>query len=63
MSRLVTLELIRNMSLVMSDTICRPFDSPTTPDGATAVCRDGTYSFSQNRSGTCSHHGGVSRWL
>lgn len=43
--------------------------SPTpTPDGrppvgATAQCRDGTYSFSQSRRGTCSHHGGVSRWL
>ena len=31
--------------------------------GATAVCGDGTYSFSQHRQGTCSHHGGVSRWL
>ena len=33
------------------------------PLGATALCRDGTYSFSQNRSGTCSHHGGVEKWL
>jgi uncharacterized protein YgiM (DUF1202 family) len=33
------------------------------PAGATAVCRDGTYSFSRNRRGTCSHHGGVARWL
>lgn len=33
------------------------------PPGATAVCRDGTYSFSQTRSGTCSHHGGVAAWL
>src|SRR6266540_815623 len=30
-------------------------DSP--PPGATARCRDGTYSFSQSRRGTCSHHG------
>ncbi len=43
--------------------------SPTrTPDnqppaGATAQCRDGTFSFSQSRRGTCSHHGGVARWL
>ncbi len=28
----------------------------------TAVCRDGTYSYSQSRSGTCSYHGGVARW-
>jgi|SRR3990167_7517122 len=33
------------------------------PIGASARCRDGTYSFSQNRRGTCSHHGGVSEWL
>jgi hypothetical protein len=33
------------------------------PPGATARCRDGTYSFSKHRSGTCSHHGGVAVWL
>lgn len=32
------------------------------PAGATALCRDGTYSFSQSRRGTCSHHGGVDKW-
>ena len=33
------------------------------PDGASAHCRDGTYSFSRSRRGTCSHHGGVATWL
>jgi hypothetical protein len=33
------------------------------PDGATARCRDGSYSFSQSRRGTCSWHGGVDQWL
>ena len=33
------------------------------PQGASAKCSDGTYSFSQSRRGTCSHHGGVSQWL
>ncbi len=33
------------------------------PPGATALCRDGTYSYSQTHSGTCSHHGGVAQWL
>ncbi|HSW80995.1 MAG TPA: DUF3761 domain-containing protein [Candidatus Saccharimonas sp.] len=33
------------------------------PAGATAQCRDGSYSFSQHRSGTCSGHGGVASWL
>ncbi len=31
------------------------------PPGATALCRDGTYSYSKHHSGTCSHHGGVKR--
>jgi hypothetical protein len=30
---------------------------------ATARCRDGSFSFSANPCGTCSHHGGVSQWL
>ena len=33
------------------------------PAGASAQCRDGTYSFSRSRSGTCSGHGGVAQWL
>ena len=41
----------------------RPTYSPTVPAGATARCRDGTYSFSQHRQGTCSGHGGVAQWL
>jgi hypothetical protein len=34
-----------------------------TPPGATALCRDGDYSFSTHHSGTCSGHGGVKQWL
>jgi Protein of unknown function (DUF3761) len=37
--------------------------SASPPAGASAVCRDGTYSYSQHHSGTCSHHGGVAKWL
>jgi len=40
--------------------VCRPSSQA---NGATAVCHDGTYSYSQSRSGTCSHHGGVAQWL
>ncbi|CAL8472887.1 DUF3761 domain-containing protein [Caballeronia sp. S22] len=36
--------------------------SGTVPAGATAQCRDGSYSFSQHHSGTCSRHGGVASW-
>lgn len=32
------------------------------PPGATAHCGDGSYSFSQHHSGTCSRHGGVAEW-
>jgi len=33
------------------------------PAGASAQCRDRTFSFSLHRSGTCSGHGGVASWL
>jgi hypothetical protein len=33
------------------------------PPGATAICRDGDYSFSTHHTGTCSGHGGVRQWL
>jgi hypothetical protein len=35
----------------------------TVPAGATALCKDGTYSHSTHRSGTCSRHHGVAQWL
>src|ERR1700730_14859288 len=44
-------------------TVLRPETCSSAPQGATAQCRDGTYSFSRHRSGTCSHHGGVAKWL
>lgn len=40
-----------------------PLPPPSYPPGATAICNDGTYSSSQHRSGTCSHHSGVRQWL
>jgi hypothetical protein len=40
-----------------------PVRASRVPDGATAECNDGTFSFSQNHRGTCSHHGGVKRWF
>lgn len=41
----------------------KPTRASAAPSGATAECYDGTYSFSANHRGTCSHHGGVKRWL
>ena len=40
-----------------------PTQAPRAPQGATAVCRDGTYSFSRHRASACSKNGGVSQWL
>ncbi len=41
-----------------------PPPPPPPPAGSpTAICNDGTLSYSQHRSGTCSHHGGVRVWL
>lgn len=48
-----------------TDGVCvhRPATGPGASDGATALCKDGSYSYSQNRRGTCSGHGGVRTWL
>ncbi|GAA1397586.1 hypothetical protein GCM10009613_50500 [Pseudonocardia kongjuensis] len=50
---------------VNSDGNCvqRPTQAASAPPGATAKCKNGSYSFSQNRSGTCSGNGGVAQWL
>jgi len=45
------------------ETVPRPENCSSAPKGATAQCRDGSYSFSRSRSGTCSHHGGVAKWF
>lgn len=45
------------------DCVHRPVAAATAPEGASAQCNDGTYSFSEHRRGTCSHHGGVADWL
>jgi outer membrane biosynthesis protein TonB len=31
--------------------------------GATAQCKDGTYSHAKNHRGACSRHGGVAKWM
>jgi hypothetical protein len=61
-----------------SEEASRPAESQATPQGRapatapqrapaagqpTARCKDGTMSYSQHRSGTCSRHGGVAEWL
>jgi hypothetical protein len=48
---------------VDGNTVHSPVTAPVAPSGATAKCNDGSWSYSQNHRGTCSHHGGVARWL
>ena len=40
----------------------KPYAPAYSNYGPSALCRDGTYSYSSGR-GTCSHHGGVAQWL
>lgn len=40
-----------------------PVASSATPTGATAKCKDGSFSMSKHHSGSCSHHGGVAQFL
>lgn len=54
---------VRHYTNVDGYRVQSPTHYNSTPAGATALCRDGTYSFSRSRRGTCSHHGGVARWL
>lgn len=61
---LTTLSTTKAYTNVNGNSVTRPaYSSNGIPAGATAECRDGTYSFSLNHRGSCSHHGGVSQWL
>ena len=60
-------QLVEHGSYINTDGV-RVHSPAHTKDGAqpveaSAQCRDGSYSFSRHHQGTCSHHGGVSRWL
>lgn len=37
--------------------------SANSPQGATARCKDGSYSHAANHTGACSDHGGVANWI
>jgi|GEM_PF-6259787 len=56
------LEPIKYYENSAGNTVQSPTKYDAIPAEATAKCRDGSYSFSQSRRGTCSHHGGVSVW-
>ena len=54
---------VKHSTNSVGERIQSPTQSNSTPEGATARCNDGSYSFSHSRRGTCSHHGGVRQWL
>jgi len=35
----------------------------SSPTGATALCKDGSYSHAKSHQGACSRHGGVAKWM
>ena len=45
------------------DSQCIPAPNSGGSGNPTAQCQDGSYSYSTQRSGTCSGHGGVPYWL
>jgi hypothetical protein len=58
-------ELRAQLAVTMSPGSAEPpaLPGPTIPGlSPTAICVDGTYSYSLQRRGTCSHHGGVDVW-
>lgn len=50
-------------SVASTPAAATPSASGPAPAGATAKCKDGSYSKSKHHSGTCSSHGGVAQWL
>ncbi|WP_206240450.1 DUF3761 domain-containing protein [Novosphingobium terrae] len=52
----------RHYRNVDGNSVHAPMQAASRPAGASAHCRDGSWSFSQHHRGTCSHHGGVASW-
>jgi hypothetical protein len=59
----VPLQSIRHYTNCNVQRVQSPTQYSSAPAGATAICKDGTFSFSRHKKGTCSNHGGVARWL
>lgn len=53
------LSLVVSVGTFIPAAQARSYQSPT----VTAKCKDGTYSYSTHRRGTCSGHRGVRQWF
>jgi hypothetical protein len=40
-----------------------PANTTEKPEGATALCKDGTWTKTHNHTGACASHKGIVRWL
>ncbi len=62
MKKILTSFLIAGSVLVATPFVVEA-KTTASPYRPTAICRDGTYSYSAHRKGTCSWHKGVRIWL
>jgi hypothetical protein len=58
-----TTYMVYSKDCLKKDTIAGGTAAAAVPPGATAVCKDNTYSMTKPASGRCSHHGGVAKVL
>jgi hypothetical protein len=62
-SEVVTVQPVNKITKI--GTYVAPVITPTPPSGpagATALCKDGTFSYAENHRGACSRHDGVNLW-
>ena len=62
MQRLLTACIVTG-TLALGSPIYAGAAKSVKPKGATAACKDGTYSRAKTQQGACSAHGGVAKWL
>ena len=59
-TRLTPITMLASVALLLAATNALRAEAPA---GASALCKDGTYSSTATKRGACAHHGGVKSWL